>query len=90
MAVYTRMAVVKLDPIETGSTGGEVIDIVDWFSVKEARKEGNQIPADYGDAAGPYKNPYEGHEGITCIASETAQIGWILQDKTGVLRDPNS
>ena len=55
MAVNTRMAVVKLDPIETGSTGGEVIDIVDWFSVKEARKEGNSIPADYSDAAGPYK-----------------------------------
>ena len=84
MAVYTRMAVVKLDPADSNSTGGEVIDIVDWFSVKDARGEGNSVPADYSDAAGPYKNPYEGEEGISCIASETAankvaHAGWNLK-----------
>ena len=90
MAVNTRMAVVKLDPAESGSTGGIVVDIVDWFSVKEARQNGNAIPADYGDAKGPFKNPYEDEEGYTCVASDTAQLGWIYADKTGILRDPNS
>ena len=90
MAEHTRMAVVKLDPADSGSTGGIVVDIVDWFSVKEARQNGNSIPANYSDGAGPFKNPYEDEEGYTCIASDTAQLGWIYADKTGVLRDPNS
>jgi hypothetical protein len=90
MSEYTRMAIVELDPADSHSTGGIVIDVVDWFSVSQSIVEGNSIPADYSDAAGVYKNPYEGQAGIKAIPSETAQIGWILQDKTGVLRDPNS
>ena len=90
MAVYTRMAVVKLDPADTFSTGGVVVDIVDWFSVSESIADGNTIPADYGDVTGTYKNPYEDESGYKCVASETAQIGWIMQDRTNVLRDPNT
>ena len=90
MAVYTRMAVVKLDPADTFSTGGVVVDIVDWFDVSESIADGNTISADYGDAEGPFKNPYEDKSGYKCVASETAQIGWIMQDETNVLRDPNT
>ena len=85
MAELTRMAVIKLDPEESLSTGGVVVDIVEWWSVSEARANGNAVPANYGDDAGPYKNPYEGMAGYKCIASETAQVNWIYTDKTNEL-----
>ena len=85
MAEYTRMAVVKLDPPESYSTGGIVVDIVQWWNKSEAIANGNQVPANYYDDAGPYKNPYEGKSGYKCVPSETAQVNWIYTDKTNEL-----
>ncbi len=75
-----RMAVVKLDDYSTtGSKGGVVIAIVDWL------KKGTTY-AD--DRSITWKNAYEGIEGVKCIASDEAQIGWILSDKEQLLYDP--
>ena len=70
-----RIALVKLDPSESNSTGGVVEKIVIWGG------DENDIGHD------PY--PYKNTAGYKCIPSDEAEVNWILQDKTGVLRDPN-
>ena len=70
-----RIALVKLDPPETNSTGGVVEKIIYWHGDTD----------DVGHDPYPYKNT----AGYKCIESAEAEAGWILQDKTGVLRDPN-
>lgn len=70
-----RIALVKLDPPESNSTGGVVEKIIIWHG------DTNDLGHD------PY--PYKNTPGYKCIPSEEAEAGWILQDKTGVLRDPN-
>ena len=79
-----RMAIIKLDPPSSKSTGGVVVDIEHWkytISSKEARR-GTQ----YINGSGRY----EMNSDYKCIQSDDAQVGWILQDKTGILMDSNS
>ena len=73
-------AVVKLDPVDTGSTGGIVEHA---FLVMENAKEENgyQFPWRAYESNADYK--------VIENCSDNVKIGWILQDRTGVLRDPN-
>ena len=73
-------AVVKLDPINTGSTGGVVEQI---FVQMESGIEENEYQF-------PWRT-YESNSAYKVVenCSDDVKIGWILQDKTGVLRDPN-
>ncbi len=87
-------AIVKLDPADSNSTGGVVEAIVCW--------EENEV---YGNESGvdgqPIIQPYQKDDGVTVIDGYEAvdlgednsggvKVGWIMQDKTKVLRDPNS
>ena len=76
-----KIAVVKMDPADTYSTGGVVEDV---FIHMEGGVEENG-----------YKFPWRAYESnndykVIEDATDNVKIGWILQDKTGVLRDPNS
>ena len=75
-----KVAVVKLDPADTYSTGGIVEHVF--------------IHMEGGVEQDDYKFPWRQYEisGYKVIedATDDVKVGWILQDKTGVLRDPNS
>lgn len=79
-----RVAIVKLDPSSSNSTGGVVIAIEHWrytIESKEARRGTQYING---------SKRYEMNADYKCVQSDTAQVGWILQDKTGILMDSNS
>jgi len=77
-----RMAIIKLDNFATThSKGGEVVDICNWHFEGSGRTS-------------PHTNGYEDNNGVIksgykAIESATAQIGWILTDKTQELVDSN-
>ena len=75
-----KVAVVKLDPADTYSTGGIVEHVF--------------VHMEGGVEHDDYKFPWRQYEisGYKVIedATDDVKVGWILQDKTGVLRDPNS
>ena len=74
---YTRFAVVQKDPVSSGSTGGVVVDIM-------AKDTSNA-----GDEQGtPPNQPYMTSDYLW-VESDTAEIGWIYQDKTNILVDSN-
>ena len=73
-----KTALVKLDPVEAISTGG----IVEKVWVKADTYAPSNIPpwSDYfGDSN--YK--------IIENVSDDVVVGWVLQDKTNILHDPN-
>ena len=77
-----RMAIVKLDDYDTThSMGGEVIEISNW----QFEGSGRTSPCTnaYEDDNGNLKSGYK------AIESATAQVGWILTDKTQQLVDSN-
>ena len=80
----TKVAIVKLDPIETKSTGG----IVEKVFLHMVREDG------VADEPGDYRFPWRQYEGnsaykVITNASDDVNVGWIYQDKTHILRDPN-
>ena len=87
----TRKALIKMDDYATtASTGGIVERIIITDTVLDEQtgltdQAGNPLPKyDYvGD-----KTEANGYKFIPC--ADEVQEGWIYQDKTGALRDPNS
>ena len=78
---FDRVAIIKLDPISSKSTGGTVIAIEMWkytMVSKEARTDTQYINSKF-----EYDDDYK------CVKHDTAQTGWIMQDKTGILMDSN-
>lgn len=68
-------ATIKLDPPESYSTGGTVVDI--------------QVVGEINDFIG-HEDAWPIPEG--CIRKEVSsdvQVGWIMQDKTGLIIDSN-
>lgn len=74
-----RYAIIKLDPPETNSTGG----VVKGFCFKYT---GEGEPHD--PAMNENFGVESGHKLIRCEDLNVKE-GWIMQDKTNVLRDPN-
>ena len=77
-------ALVKMDDYATtASTGGIVEEIItmDTKLDEEAAERGTTYEYAVGKNEPEYKM-------VDC--DETVKVGWIYQDKTGVLRDPNS
>ena len=77
-------ALVKMDDYATtASTGGIVEDIItiDTELDEEAAARGTTYEYAVGKNEPEYKM-------VDC--DETVKVGWIYQDKTGELRDPNS
>ena len=88
----TRKALIKMDDYATtASTGGIVEQIIITDTVLDEQTDlgvdqlGNKVEKyDYvGD-----KTEANGYKFIPC--ADEVQVGWIYQDKTGELRDPNS
>lgn len=101
MAFSKYVAIVKLDPVETNSTGG----VVEWVGSWEVDEKDNGviIPQPYQDASGVIVSGYKavvlsehnkddtGYPFDDSIKNpDSVKVGWILQDKTNILRDPNS
>ena len=77
-------ALVKMDDYATtASTGGVVEQIITIDTVLDelAAERGTTYEYAVGKNEPEYKM-------VDC--DETVKVGWIYQDKTGVLRDPNS
>ena len=104
---YTKfIAIVKLDPADTHSTGG----VVEWIGHWETGEndDGTVIPQPYQDSSGNVKSGYKmvqlseydkedagspfgtSSEALSVKNPNNVTVGWILQDKTNILRDPNS
>ena len=73
-------AVVKLDPVDTGSTGG-VVEHCFLQMADGVEENGYSFPWRSYESNADYK--------VIENCSDNVKIGWILQDKTGVIRDPN-
>jgi len=101
MSKVKFVAIVKLDPVDTHSTGG----VVEWIGTWEVDENDNGviIPQPYQDANGIIQSGYKmvqlseldkADAGYPFDASvknpNNVTVGWILQDKTNILRDPNS
>jgi len=95
MAKY--VAIVKLDSTDTRSTGG----VVEWIGYWEENEvdNGTVIPQPYQDSSGVILSGYKAItlatvtgevNDITVVNPDGVKVGWIMQDKTNVLRDPNS
>ena len=75
-----KVAIIKLDPTDTHSTGGIVEQV--FIRIDNMLEEhGYRFPW----------RQYEGNSAYKVItdASDDVKIGWIYQDKTHILRDPN-
>ena len=75
-----KVAIVKLDPVETKSTGGVVEEIFIKMS-NFTQNDGYVLPWQKYVNDSNYK--------VIDDASDDVVVGWILQDKTNVLHDPN-
>jgi len=95
MAKY--VAIVKLDPADTHSTGG----IVEWIGFWEENEvdSGTVIPQPYQNSSGIIQSGYKAItlatvtgevDENTVLNPDGVKVGWIMQDKTVALRDPNS
>jgi hypothetical protein len=95
MAKY--VAIVKLDPADTNSTGG----VVEWIGFWEDNEVNDDtiIPQPYQNSSGVIQSGYKAITLSTVTDEDVAEavlnpngvkVGWILQDKTNILRDPNS
>jgi hypothetical protein len=88
----TRKALIKMDDYATtASTGGIVERIIITDTVLDEQtgltdQAGNPLSNGY-DYVGD-KTEANGYKFIPC--ADEVQEGWIYQDKTGELRDPNS
>jgi len=76
-----KKALVKMDPSETYSTGGEVVKVVICDTVLDTQHngtyeylDGNIVPS--------------GHKFIEC--PKETQVGWIYTDKTHLFVDSNA
>ena len=69
-----------MDPADTYSTGG-VVEHVFIHMENNVEEDGYKFPWRY-ESDNNYK--------VIEDATDNVKVGWILQDKTGVLRDPNS
>jgi hypothetical protein len=77
-----KKAVVLLDNTkETGSTGGRVIDVFDFFY------DFTQPPYDPNKYPYPYDTNNKRLISVNC--PENCKQGWIYTDKTNILVDPN-
>ena len=79
MTKIIKKAIVKLDDTnKTGSTGGVVVDILDFYP-------------DMATNGSVFYNPYNidniNYKMINC--SEKCKVGWIYTDKTNFLIDSN-
>ena len=95
MAKY--VAIVKLDPADTNSTGG----VVEWIGFWEENEvnDGTIIPQPYQNSSGVIQSGYKAIT-LATVTDEVVdeavlnpngvKVGWIMQDKTGDLRNPNS
>ena len=95
MAKY--VAIVKLDPADTNSTGG----VVEWIGFWEDNEvnDGTIIPQPYQNSSGVIQSGYKAIT-LATVTDEVVdeavlnpngvKVGWIMQDKTGDLRNPNS
>jgi len=84
----TKYAVVELDSPETNSNGGVVIDIVNWWDASWGFPEDTNVIKPYSNEDPKYVAGK--HKLIRIDNDSPVQKGWILGDKTQVLRDPNS
>ena len=76
---WKKRCVIKLDDFETTKSNGGVVEWVGYIYKNEKLSGGWE------------KAPNEGKNGyLTLDCSEDTEIGWIYQDKTNVLRNPNS
>lgn len=95
MAKY--VAIVKLDPADTNSTGG----VVEWIGFWEDNEVNDDtiIPQPYQNSSGVIQSGYKAIT-LATVTDEVVdeavlnpngvKVGWIMQDKTGDLRNPNS
>ena len=101
MSKVKFVAIVKLDPADTLSTGG----VVEWIGNWEIGEtdNGTIIPQPYQDSSGIIQSGYKmvqlseldkadaGYPFDDSVKNpNNVTVGWILQDKTNILRDPNS
>jgi len=84
----TKYAVVELDSAETKSKGGVVIDIVNWWDASWGIPEDTNVIKPYSEQDSKYVAGK--HKLINIDNNPNVQKGWILGDKTQVLRDPNT
>ncbi len=78
------MALVKMDPAETKSTGGVVEEvIVGDTELDDLAKERGESSYDYSE-----KQDVSGYKLINC--GDDVKVGWIYADKTNVFVDSNS
>ena len=79
-----KRAIIKLDDKITLSTGG-VVEIVyyEYFDRVQNPHPKSTLSKIYKPGQAP-----EGYIDIIC--DEEVQVGWIYQDKTHILRDPNN
>ena len=75
-----RYAIIKKDPPESYSTGGLVVGFCYKYT-GEGEPHHSSLGENFGVEAG--------HELIRC-EDESVVIGWIKQDKTNILKDPNT
>jgi hypothetical protein len=100
MSKVNFVAIIKLDPIESNSNGG----VVEWIGHWEIGENNNGvvIPQPYQNTSGIIKSGYKmivlhewdsealpGPINESIINPKGVKVGWILQDKTNILRDPN-
>jgi len=79
-----KRAIIKMDDKDTLSTGG-VVELTYYYYPD---REKNPHPK--STLSKIYK-PGQAPEGyIDIVCNEKVQEGWIFQDKTNILRDPNS
>ena len=106
MAKTKFVAVVKLDPADTLSTGGVVEWIGHWET--DENDDGTVLSQPYQDSSGNIISGYKmvqlsehdkedadypfgtSSEALSVKNPNNVTVGWILQDKTTILRDPNS
>ena len=101
MSKVNFVAIIKLDPIESNSNGG-VVEWIGHWEIGEKNINGDITPQPYQDASGVILNGYKmivlseiNKEDVGFPFSESVmnpkgvKVGWILQDKTNILRDPN-
>ena len=78
------MALVKMDPAETNSTGGVVEEVIVGDTELDDSATGRgESSYDYSE-----KQDVSGYQLINC--GDDVKVGWIYADKTNVFIDSNS
>jgi hypothetical protein len=76
-----RMAIIELDDFQKTKSDGGVVKYIEYWTFTVESKNERKLTQ--------YKNPFEYDNKYKCVPHQTAEVGWILQSKTGVILDSN-